>query len=239
MGKVVTCRSRTRKFLRRFDAILFDLDGTLADTAPDLLFALNQVITEEGGTSLLSLSEILPFVSRGGRAMVQRAFGFGTEAPHFPALFDRFLDVYHDNIALHTVLFSGMEEVLLRIEAYAMQWGIVTNKSERLTRPLIEALGLSRRVACVIAGDTTVHRKPYPDSLLFACRQLGTIPVRCLYIGDAAKDIEAGLRAGTYTAVALFGYISLDDEPKMWGADFLFSSPRDIFDWLANSSHDC
>nr|VFK58793.1 MAG: phosphoglycolate phosphatase [Candidatus Kentron sp. UNK]VFK68576.1 MAG: phosphoglycolate phosphatase [Candidatus Kentron sp. UNK] len=230
MGKkVIAHHGLARELLRGFDAILFDLDGTLVDTAPDLLFALNQVIAEEGNAPSLSLRELRPIISHGGRAMVQRAFGLETDAPRFSALFERFLDVYHDNIARHTRLFPGMEEVLARIEAHAVPWGIVTNKSGWLTRPLIAALGLSRRAACVVAGDTMAHRKPYPDSLLFACRQLGVIPSRCLYIGDAAKDIEAGLRAGTQTAVALFGYISPDEEPKMWGADFLFSSPGDIY----------
>nr|VFK30509.1 MAG: phosphoglycolate phosphatase [Candidatus Kentron sp. MB]VFK33994.1 MAG: phosphoglycolate phosphatase [Candidatus Kentron sp. MB]VFK76405.1 MAG: phosphoglycolate phosphatase [Candidatus Kentron sp. MB] len=215
-----------------FRAILFDLDGTLADTAPDLLFALNRVIAEEGSAPLLSPDEIRPFVSYGGRAMVQRAFGIGPEHPDFIRLFERFLDVYGENVAAHTRLFPGMEELLAQIETRAMSWGIVTNKSHRFVTPLAAALDLTRRAACIVSGDTMAHRKPYPDSLLFACRKIGTIPPRCLYIGDAGKDIEAGLRAGVCTAVALFGYISPAEEPEMWGADYRFSSPRDISDWL-------
>nr|VFK13487.1 MAG: phosphoglycolate phosphatase [Candidatus Kentron sp. LFY] len=229
-------RSRTN-LLGGFRAILFDLDGTLVDTAPDLLFALNQVIVEEGGDKpLLSLGDIRPLVSYGGRAMVQRGFGITPEDPGFARLFERFLNAYRDNIANHTRLFPGMERVLAQIEVRTMLWGVVTNKSSWLANPLMAALGLAHRAACIVSGDTTVHRKPYPDPLLFACRQLGTIPKHCLYIGDAARDIEAGLRAGMHTAVALFGYVSSSEEPERWGADYVFSSPRDIFDWLVDSS---
>nr|VFK37024.1 MAG: phosphoglycolate phosphatase [Candidatus Kentron sp. SD]VFK43066.1 MAG: phosphoglycolate phosphatase [Candidatus Kentron sp. SD] len=235
MGEISIPHRYTRHSPAKCRAILFDLDGTLADTAPGLLFALNQVIAEEGSASPLSLGDIHPLVSQGGRAMARRAFGIDPETPDFSRLFERFLAVYRDNIATRTRLFSGMEAVLAQIEARAMPWGVVTNKSGYLTNPLMKALGLDRRAACIVSGDTTTHRKPYPDPLLLACRQLGTIPPICLYIGDAAKDIEAGLRAGTHTAVALFGYISPSEEPKMWGADCLFSSPQDIFDWLVDS----
>jgi len=219
----------------KFRAILFDLDGTLADTAPDLLFALNRVITEEGSNvPLLSPDQFIPLVSRGGRAMVRRGFGIEPEHPDFPRLFQRFLDIYRDNIAHHTRLFPGMEAVLARIEARGMRWGVVTNKSGWLTDPLLAALGLTHRAACIVSRDTTLHPKPYPDSLLFACRKIGTIPRDCLYIGDTATDIEAGLRAGAHTAVALFGYIPSGEEPERWGADHVFSSPQAIFHWLGN-----
>nr|VFK54688.1 MAG: phosphoglycolate phosphatase [Candidatus Kentron sp. TUN] len=167
--------------------------------------------------------------------MVQRAFGIDPGNSSFARLLERFLEIYHDSVATHTRLFSGMDEVLMQIEARAMCWGIVTNKSNRFTKPLTAALGLIHRAACIVSGDTTVHRKPYPDPLLFACRQIKTVPAHCLYIGDATKDVEAGLRAGIRTAVALFGYISSDESPETWGANCLFSSPQDILDWLVNS----
>nr|VFJ73028.1 MAG: phosphoglycolate phosphatase [Candidatus Kentron sp. FW] len=235
MEKIATHRGCTQYSPSEFHTILFDLDGTLADTAPDLLFALNQVVREEG-LAPLSLEEIRPFITHGGRAMVQRALGVKPENPSFTGLLERFLNVYRDNVATYTRLFPGMEKVLTQIEENAMRWGIVTNKSSYLTKPLTVALGLNHRATCIVSGDTTVHRKPYPDPLLLACKQTGTIPAYCLYIGDAAKDIEAGLRAGTHTAVALFGYISPGEAPEAWGANCLLSSPQDLFDWLANSS---
>jgi len=218
-----------------FDTILFDLDGTLADTAPDLLFALNRLIREEDGRSL-SLEEILPFISHGSRAMVQRGFEMEPDNPDFTRLVERFLDIYHDNVMVHTRLFPGMEKALERIEARFMTWGIVTNKSARFTEPLLAALGLARRAACIVSGDSTEFRKPYPEPLLFACAQTGTTPDHCLYVGDAPKDVEAGKRAGARTAVALFGYISENEAPEKWGADCLISSPQDIVDWLGSFS---
>nr|VFJ95599.1 MAG: phosphoglycolate phosphatase [Candidatus Kentron sp. H]VFJ96403.1 MAG: phosphoglycolate phosphatase [Candidatus Kentron sp. H]VFK02335.1 MAG: phosphoglycolate phosphatase [Candidatus Kentron sp. H] len=212
-------------------AILFDLDGTLVDTAPDLLFALNRVIREEGGRAL-SLDELRLFISQGSRAMLQRGFGIDLEAPGFGRLIERFLEVYRANIATHTRLFPGMEDVLAHLETRSIAWGIVTNKSGWLTEPLIAALGIAHRAACIVSGDTTERLKPHPDSLLFACSRIGVIPSHCLYIGDAEKDIEAGRRAGMHTAVALFGYIASDERPEAWGADCLLSSPRTLVDWL-------
>ncbi|MBT8419810.1 MAG: HAD-IA family hydrolase [Gammaproteobacteria bacterium] len=213
--------------------MLFDLDGTLVDTAPDLLFALNRVMKEKGVESPLFLDELLPSISGGSRTMLQRGFGMDPEAPEFAELTERFLAVYSANIANRSRLFPGMEVALARIEANSMVWGIVTNKSAWLTEPLTVALGLDRRAACIVSGDATTRPKPHPDHLLIACREIGVEPAHCLYIGDAAKDIEAGRRAGMRTAVALFGYLASVDRPKEWGADCLLSSPEDLADWLA------
>lgn len=220
-------------FPAQFRAILFDLDGTLIDTAPDLLFALNRVMEGEG-LAPLSREELVPFISGGSRAMLQRGLGMDPDAPGFPEITERFLDFYCADIAGRSRLFPGMEAVLARIEEMSMVWGIVTNKSTRMTEPLAAALGLAGRAACIVSGDTTEHCKPHPDSLLFAARRIRVEPARCLYIGDADKDIEAGRRAGMKTAVALFGYLKPGDRPETWGADCLIPSPRALDDWLSS-----
>jgi N-acetyl-D-muramate 6-phosphate phosphatase len=213
------------------NTVLFDLDGTLADTAPDLVDALNRVLAEQGRDPQ-PLAFIRPIVSQGGRAMVRRAFGIEHDDPAFEALLQRFLDVYGENVAVHTRLFPGMETVLDALEDGGLSWGIVTNKSGWLAEPLVHALKLADRAACVVSGDTTASRKPHPEPLLHACRQTDRQPGQCLYVGDAANDIEAGREAGMRTMVALFGYIPAGEDPQSWGADALINRPDEIIDWL-------
>ena len=215
-------------------AVLFDLDGTLADTAPDLAYALNQVRIEQG-LQPYSLETIRPHVSHGSTALTQLGFGIDTAHPDFEPLRKRLLDVYCDNIAVHTTLFPQMNELLLALEQRNIRWGVVTNKPAFLTDPLMEALDLSRRAACIISGDTTAQRKPHPMPLLHACELTGCAPQHCLYVGDAERDIEAGRRAGTATLVALFGYLREHDTPEQWGADGMIGSPLDILHWLAKA----
>ena len=211
--------------------VLFDLDGTLADTAPDLAYALNGVLTEQGRAPL-PLEVIRPAASHGGIALIR--CGFGEDHPEEEALRLRLLDIYQANIARETRLFPGMAEVLTGIEARGLNWGVVTNKPAWLTEPLLEALGLSRRTACIVSGDTCEQRKPHPLPILHACRQAGAEARECLYVGDAERDIEAGRRAGTRTLTALFGYIGENDRPQDWGADALIEQPREILTWLDN-----
>lgn len=211
---------------------LFDLDGTLADTAPDIAHALNRVLGEEGEAPL-PLAAIRPIVSQGGRAMVEYAFGIDSKSRGFDSLLRRFLDIYRDNVANRTCLFPGMEAVLGAIEARGINWGVVTNKAQWLTHPLMDGLGLTARAACIVSGDTTANRKPHPEPLLFACGQLRSTPAQCLYVGDSSKDIQAGRQAGMCTVVALFGYIALDDDPTLWGADGAIVAPTDLLEWLA------
>lgn len=211
--------------------ILFDLDGTLADTAPDLAYALNHMLAEQG-QDRLPLDEVRPLVSLGGRAMVEFASGIPRAAPSFEALYRRFLDLYQQNLARRTKLFPGMETVLAHIEAEQMNWGIVTNKIAVLTLPLVQALGLSDRAACVVSGDSTAKPKPHPDPLLLACEQTGSHPRQCLYVGDAPRDIAAGRRAGMHTLVALFGYIPAGEDPVQWGADGTITAPINLIQWL-------
>lgn len=211
--------------------VLFDLDGTLADTAPDLAYALNQVLAEQGQEGL-PVERVRPLISLGGRALVELGCGLPREAPSFEALYLRFLSLYQENLATRTELFPEMEAVLAHIEAEHMNWGIVTNKVAFLTVPLVQALGLADRAACVISGDSTPRPKPHPDPLLLACEQTGSHPRQCLYVGDAPRDIVAGRRARIRTLVALFGYIPTGEDPLQWGADGAITTPIELIRWL-------
>ncbi len=214
-----------------FRTVLFDLDGTLADTAPDLAHALNRLRQEEG-LQALPFEVIRPTVSNGAAAILRAGFGLATTDPTFGPLKKRFLRFYQDHLAEETRLFSGMDALLDALEVRNMNWGIVTNKPSRFTNPLMEGLGLAERAACIVSGDTTPNRKPDPEPLLLGCTQAGSQACQCLYVGDAVRDIEAGRRAGMATLVALFGYIQEDARPEDWGADSLVRHPLEILDWI-------
>jgi 2-phosphoglycolate phosphatase len=211
--------------------VLFDLDGTLADTAPDLAAALNFVLEAEGEAAL-PFERIRPVVSHGGIALLRLGFGIEPGTARFDDLRERFLGHYRKHIVQRTRLFPGMAGVLDHIERRGMRWGVVTNKPGWLTEPLIAGLGLAARAAAVVSGDTLAQRKPDPAPMLLACRQAGCAAAECLYVGDAARDVEAGRNAGMRTLVALFGYIDAQDEPTAWGADGMVESPQEILDWL-------
>ena len=212
--------------------ILFDLDGTLADTAPDLAFSLNRLL-EENDRRSLPFTAIRPMVSHGGIYMICRAFAISENAPAFPGLRERFLSIYADNLADKTRLFPGMAEVLAHLESEGYSWGIVTNKSERLTLPLVAALGLADRAACIVCGDTLAQSKPHPAPMLHACQLVKRSPAQSLYVGDAEKDVIAGRQAAMHTLIARYGYLGSEDEPEAWGADGLIDSPGEILDWLS------
>jgi len=211
--------------------LLFDLDGTLADTAPDLAAALN-TLRAEYQLPPLPFAEIRPVVSHGATAMLKMSFAISPEAETFAALRQRFLDIYRAGLSRHTRLFPGMAELLETLEAHGLKWGIVTNKPAWLTEPLIADLGLATRAACVVSGDSTANRKPHPEPMLFACRTIGVTAFECLYVGDARRDIEAGRNAGMRTLVALFGYLGEQDNPTEWSADGMVADPREILQWL-------
>ncbi len=214
------------------DSILFDLDGTLADTAPDLVNALNAIRLTHNLPEL-PLEIIRPSVSLGGNAMIKLAFDLEEGDSDFDKIRYQFLNHYLENIAQETQLFDGMEELLLSLENDNKTWGIVTNKSSWLTDPLIEALSLEKRAACVVSGDTTQHRKPHPAPILHACNLIQSDPAATIYIGDAQRDIEAGRRAGTKTLIALYGYIDKDEDTDSWCADGMVSSPHEINDKIS------
>jgi len=215
--------------------VLFDLDGTLLDTAPDLANALNFVL-HSNGHAPLPFEKIRPAVSHGGAALISLGFSLPQEHPDFDARRQELLDYYKNNIAEHTRLFPGMAEVLAYIESHDLKWGIVTNKPGWLTEPLLAALQLHERAAVIVSGDTLDERKPHPAPLLHACKLIDTDPRHCLYVGDAERDVQAGHNAGMTTLVALFGYLLENDQPETWGASALINRPGDILDWLAPSS---
>jgi phosphoglycolate phosphatase len=211
--------------------VLFDLDGTFADTAPDLHYALDQVLISQG-RSPLPFEQVRPAVSHGSQAMLKVGFDMRPGDVGYDPLRKAFLEIYLANIAKQTRLFDGMETLLTKFEQHDIRWGIVTNKPAWLTDPLLEALGLSKRAACIVSGDTTAHAKPHPEPILHACRLASAEPHRSIYVGDARRDIEAGNRAGTKTLIALFGYLADDDDPEAWLADGSVEHPLDILRWL-------
>lgn len=211
--------------------VLFDLDGTLADTAPDLAYALN-LLLEEQGKPTLPMETIRPAASHGSIAILKVGFEMTPDDEGFEALRQRYLQLYENNITTHTQLFPGMEPVLDSIEQRGMNWGVVTNKPGWLTEPLLDGLDLTRRMACIISGDSLPERKPHPAPLLHACNIAGSQATECIYIGDAERDIVAGHRAGMKTLVALFGYLAEEDKPEQWPADGMVNQPGEILDWL-------
>jgi len=222
--------SETRP-LKKFSAILFDLDGTLVDTAPDLAFALNTLLEQEG-YSTLPYEKIRPVASHGSAGLLGLGFGISTEDKNYSPLQKRFLQLYQDNIARETALFKGMEDVLSALEKANIAWGVVTNKPAFLTEPLMQQLNLSHRAACIVSADTTPFTKPHPAPMLHACEIIQHQPELCLYIGDAQRDIEAGKNAQMQTVTALYGYLSDQDDPDSWLADTVIKHPRDILKWL-------
>lgn len=211
--------------------VLFDLDGTLLDTAPDLADALNKVLQEQGLTPL-PFEVIRPVVSHGGMALIQLGFGISPESAGFEDLRLRLLDIYRGNIAEQTRPFPGIEDLLNEIEGRGMNWGVVTNKPAWLTDPLLKALNLYHRAASVVSGDTLTQRKPHPAPMLHACHEAGSQVEECVYVGDAERDIVAGRCADMHTLVALFGYLAEDDRPEEWGANGMVDHPRDILAWI-------
>lgn len=207
-------------------AVLFDLDGTLADTAPDLTYALNRVRGARG-LPPLPLAATRPVASQGARGLIGAGFSIHPGDPGYDALRDEFLAVYAENLCRETRLFAGIPELLDRLEARALPWGVVTNKAERFTFPLLDLLKVRSRSACVIGGDTTGRIKPHPDPLLAASRAIGLAPQSCIYLGDDRRDVEAGHAAGMKTAIAKWGYLNGQD-PENWNADHMFEAPRDL-----------
>jgi len=211
--------------------VLFDLDGTLLDTAPDLAAALNVVLSEHGREPLPH-EAIRPVVSHGGNAIIRCGFRLDAADPAIEPLRQRLLEVYRANLSTLTRPFPGMLEVLDTLEARGLNWGVVTNKPGWLTEPLLDDLGLLRRAASVVCGDTLAQRKPDPAPMLHACTLAGGKPQRCVYVGDAQRDVEAGINAGMYTVVALFGYFRENDRPQDWQADAMISEPAELLAWL-------
>ena len=211
--------------------ILFDLDGTLVDTAPDLGQALNLQLIRHGRPPLADAA-IRPFASHGSRGLIGLGFGITPKDNNFINMRDEYLAIYETVFTRSPVLLPGIAELLQTIEIKGLKWGIVTNKPRRFTMPLIESMGLHKRAACVVSGDDAPQPKPSPATLLMACEKVGVLPENCIYVGDAERDIQAGKAAGMKTVVALFGYIDVTDKPQDWGADALIEVPSELLEAL-------
>lgn len=211
--------------------ILFDLDGTLVDTAPDLGYALNLQLHQHG-RALLSDATIRPFASHGSRGLIGLGFGITPNDANFLALRDEYLALYDTVFTRSPVLLAGIAELLQAIENKGLKWGIVTNKPRRFTLPLIENMGLHKRAACIVSGDDAPQPKPSPATLRLASEQIGVKSEQCMYVGDAERDIQAGKAAGMKTVIALFGYIDVTDKPYEWGADALIETPNELLDLI-------
>ena len=212
-------------------AVLFDLDGTFADTAPDLAAALNHV-RHQRGLPPLPLEIVRPQASNGARGLLKLGFNIEPEAPDFAALRESFLDYYDAHICDHTALFTGMAQLIEVLEQRAVAWGIVTNKPHRFTLPLMRALGYAQRAACLISGDTCARAKPYPDQLLKACELLDVKPQHCLYLGDDQRDMVAAQAAGIRGIIARYGYIDAQADLDSWHADGDVDTPLALLSYI-------
>jgi phosphoglycolate phosphatase len=219
------------------DAVLFDLDGTLADTAPDLAAALNRVRIDRG-LEPVPAERLRSSSSHGARGLIGTGMGIAPDHPEYRELRDAFLAHYESALCIDTMLFSAVGAMLDEIESRALKWGIVTNKATRYTMPLLDLLGLGGRAGVVVCGDTTPHTKPHPAPLLAAAAGLGVAPARCVYVGDAERDVAAGVAAGMRTIVARYGYIDAAEDPRQWPADGAIDDPGALLAWLPAVSRD-
>jgi len=214
------------------DCVLFDLDGTLVDSAQDLLAATNRVLARMDRAPL-DLEVFRPIVSKGARAMLALAFP-DLDADQRERLVPELLEHYADSIAGHSAAFEGIESLLQRIERAGLRWGIVTNKPEALARSVVHAMGWSERCAVLVGGDTLVAKKPDPAQLLHACELLKTTADRCVYVGDDERDVQAARAAGMASIVALWGYREAHDDPAKWGGDRSIATPLELCFGLAD-----
>lgn len=205
---------------------MFDLDGTLIDTAQDMVGVLLEQLRDEGYEPVkydLARSN----VSHGSSGLIKLAFPNASDSEHERLRTD-YLDRYEEAVCVDSVIFPGLDSLLDIFQEAAIPWGIVTNKPARMTAPLLDALGLSNRAACMISGDTIPERKPHPAPMLLACEQTGIAPHNTVYIGDAERDIEAGKAAGMFTIAASYGYVPADDDPQTWGADIVVKDTQEL-----------
>lgn len=213
------------------EAILFDFDGTLADTAPDLGHALNRQRLAKG-LSPLPITLIRRQASAGSRGLLHLGFNLTPTDSEYEKMRDEFLHFYAERLCHDTRLFPGIANVLDQLDMRKLPWGIVTNKPARFTQPLVQALGLHQRAACIISGDETVNTKPHPEPLLTACRQINVSPQNCIYLGDDIRDVKASVAAGIKPIVARYGYLGDDAPPESWGANHLIDHPEDLLNYI-------
>ncbi len=212
-------------------AVLFDLDGTFADTAPDLARALNRVRAEQG-LAPLPPAIARPYTSSGARGLLKAGFGIAPGSESYVALRDRFLDFYEEELCVETRLFDGIPELLAKITVRKLPWGIVTNKGKRFTEPLLRSLAVDHLAACVVSGDSTAHIKPHPAPLLLAASLLKLPPQNCIYIGDDLRDAQAARAAGMHFVAAGWGYHGEGGDPNTWDADAVLTHPQELMKLL-------
>lgn len=211
-------------------AVLFDLDGTLVDSAPDLAGTVNEMLASRGREPV-GYESLRPHAGSGARGMLGAAFGVAPGQPGYEALRDEFHDHYASRLLQQTQVFDAVHDVLQVLGRHALPWGIVTNKALRFAEPLVNALGLQGGAA-LVGGDSTPHTKPHPAPLLEAARRLGLPATRCIYVGDDRRDMHAGRAAGMGVLAAAWGYLGTDDLPASWDADRVLSHPADLLQWL-------
>lgn len=217
--------------IRARRAVLFDLDGTLIDSAPDLAGAANDMRVERGQAPL-PYAQLRPMVGSGARGMVGRAFGAVPGDADFESLRDEFLSRYEVRMARETHVFAAMLPVLDLLRSHGLPWGIVTNKATRFSAPLVAALGLHTDAATLVCGDTTPHAKPHPAPLLEAALRMGFAAVDCYYVGDDLRDVQAGRAAGMITVAAAWGYLGEGESIEAWGADHVIQTPDQLLTLL-------
>ncbi|MBA1250768.1 N-acetylmuramic acid 6-phosphate phosphatase MupP [Pseudomonas luteola] len=222
----------------RIKAVLFDMDGTLLDTAPDFI-AVIQSMRADRGLPAVDEKTVRDVVSGGARAMVASAFEVDPLSDEFDPLRLDFLDRYQDHCAIHSHLFEGMEELLADLERARLTWGVVTNKPVRYAEPIMQALGLAKRSAVLVCPDHVTHSKPDPEPVLLACKQINIEPQAVIFVGDDRRDIESGRAAGTKTAAVRYGYIHPEDNPAHWGADLVVDHPLELRDALDRAICGC
>jgi 2-phosphoglycolate phosphatase len=212
-------------------AVLFDLDGTLADTALDLGYALNRQRIARG-LSALPITLIRTEASAGARGLLGLGFSIKPGDSGYDAMRAEFLDFYAEHLCRETSLFPGIAELLDQLDDRQLPWGIVTNKPARFTIPLMQELGLSQRAACVISGGDTTHSKPHPEPLLTASSAMAIAPDECIYLGDDIRDVQASLAAGMEPVIAKYGYLGSVSPPESWGARYLIDQPQELLGYL-------
>ena len=217
--------------MSRVRAVLFDLDGTLADTAADLARALNRVRAERG-LGPVPPAMTRPHTSKGARGLLGVGMGVAPEHATYEALRDRFLEYYAEDLCIDTRLFDGIPELLAALRGRGLAWGVVTNKPGRFTVPLMRRLDPGGTAACVVSGDTTPKAKPFPEPLLHAARAIEVAPDECLYVGDDLRDVQAARAAGMGVVVAAWGYLGDAGDPAGWGADAVIAHPRETLNYV-------
>ena len=219
--------SRLSQFNSPFYGVFFDLDGTLADTAPDLVAATNKLLLARN-LDPKPYEFLRPYASAGARGLLEGAFGIGTDHPDFITLRDEFFSNYENALLVDSKLFDDIDHLLDLMDQAKLPWGIVTNKSQRFTNPLVELMGLNQRSISTVSGDTTPHSKPHPEPILHAAKLANIDPTKSLYVGDDIRDVIAGKAAGMKTVAAAYGYCGCKEAPQDWGADYLIHTPLEL-----------